>query len=943
MDKLRKIAGATSVALVATSIATITTEVSAADSDIVLSEVMYHSADGTTDDDDDYDYIELANRGDEPVDLAGWTLDDAVEFVFTDSFVMNPGDYVVIAESGAAFAERYGVAPYGEWDGKLKNSSETIELRSPDAVLVDILEYNDDPPWPAPADGGGPSLERLDLGRANTGGDDDAANWLASPDDFGTPGAPNSVTLSGPVILSTDDGDERPAAGADISISATIANADDVILTYLVDFGDTVDVPMFDDEASVGGAGDGTYTASIPAQAARSLVRYVVTATDDNGTNTSPAASDTIDYHGLVVADPNEPTDIPVLDYFITDADYDLLLGRYRFTDNTVPIVVAFGDTVIDNATIRVRGNATRSLDKPSMRIEFPRGHLMAFGDRLEEPVDEFNLFWRNDIKADVGWELAEELGFARVDFFGLRVYRNSTFWGTGAYLSALDGRWRDANGYDDAAVYKGRRLMAADRTPAFTANRFEKDEGAEGDFTDIWELSNLVVDRKSNQQFSDLMEALDVPAVINYWAYVSFLNQVNSDRKNFYLIRDDEGTGRWHVNPWDLNTPTGAGNLWSNGMPLIEQLNEYDEFREMHARRLRSMIDTYSAEDLIQRFDDKFVVAEQAFDDDRAIWRQGFASAKFRSTWVDRVPVRFEFFERNTDTRRRSLPVSQSEQRPIEITAVTPATPGLPATVEITNTSTTESFDLSGWTFGGIELTIAAGTVLLPGATAVVTDDDIEFRAATDGVFAVGEFDELPEEGTVTLADTAGQVVSTFPYGGPDIDGDTVDNEVDNCPVEPNPGQEDGDGDGIGDACDDDPEDGPSGDLDGDSVPNDVDNCPNVANPGQDDEDADGVGDACAPVDALVTEGGANRPTVTVVMTPGTLTTTWTTLGDPSEKYQFRIRKNSGPYTQEQVVGALEKVVTGLDDGAAYKIQVRARVGGSWSRWTGVEIPPRT
>ena len=57
--------------------------------------------------------------------------------------------------------------------------------------------------------------------------------------------------------------------------------------------------------------------------------------------------------------------------------------------------------------------------------------------------------------------------------------------------------------------------------------------------------------------------------------------------------------------------------------------------------------------------------------------------------------------------------------------------------------------------------------------------------------------------------------------------DGDTVRDDIDNCPTIANGGQEDADQDGIGDACD---------------------NCPENANPDQTDFDGDGIGDVCDP-----------------------------------------------------------------------------------------------
>lgn len=81
-----------------------------------------------------------------------------------------------------------------------------------------------------------------------------------------------------------------------------------------------------------------------------------------------------------------------------------------------------------------------------------------------------------------------------------------------------------------------------------------------------------------------------------------------------------------------------------------------------------------------------------------------------------------------------------------------------------------------------------------------------------------------------------------------PDIEGDGIDNEVDNCPYTPNPGQEDDDGDDKGNVCDNCPDvvNPSQADTDNDGVGDLCDNCPSVANPDQGDCDGDGEGNAC-------------------------------------------------------------------------------------------------
>jgi hypothetical protein len=69
-----------------------------------------------------------------------------------------------------------------------------------------------------------------------------------------------------------------------------------------------------------------------------------------------------------------------------------------------------------------------------------------------------------------------------------------------------------------------------------------------------------------------------------------------------------------------------------------------------------------------------------------------------------------------------------------------------------------------------------------------------------------------------------------------------------DNCPDDPNAGQEDGDQDGAGDVCDNCPGKANPGqeNSDGDDLGNACDNCPLVTNPDQSNVDLDPYGDVC-------------------------------------------------------------------------------------------------
>lgn len=198
---------------------------------IVISEIMYHPPDNGTNDNQLHEFIELQNITSSAVPLfdpihseSRWRLRDAVDFDFPPNVTMAPFSFLVIvsfdpardAAAREAFQARYG--PQSQWLGpflgKLDNSSESVRLFRPDPpqtapspnsglvpyILIDRVKYSDIAPWPAEADGTGPSLQRLN---PNAYGNE-PANWFASG--F-TPGRSHL-----PVNNSDSDGDGMPDA-----------------------------------------------------------------------------------------------------------------------------------------------------------------------------------------------------------------------------------------------------------------------------------------------------------------------------------------------------------------------------------------------------------------------------------------------------------------------------------------------------------------------------------------------------------------------------------------------------------------------------------------------------------------------------------------------------------------------------------------------------------
>ncbi|MTA39920.1 MAG: hypothetical protein F2560_02655, partial [Actinobacteria bacterium] len=139
------------------------------DGQIFISEVNYRDVSGL----DSGDYLEIHNGGTSDVSLNQWCI-SGVDFCFQDNTVLAAGATVVV--------------PSTQFDGKLNNEGESLELRDSVDNLVDEVKYSSVPTWAYMSAGRGHTLHR-NRDQADAGKE---AMWIT---DVPSPGGIYNPTL----------------------------------------------------------------------------------------------------------------------------------------------------------------------------------------------------------------------------------------------------------------------------------------------------------------------------------------------------------------------------------------------------------------------------------------------------------------------------------------------------------------------------------------------------------------------------------------------------------------------------------------------------------------------------------------------------------------------------------------------------------------------------
>lgn len=163
--------------------------------DVVINEVLYDPPTGGS------DFVEIYNRSQKVLSLAGWLLaneddgvvDDRVP-ITTEALLLLPGAYLLLTEDAEITRSAYPLAHadrFRETDlPSYNNGTGTVVLLGPDSALLDRFTYDDDLHFELLNTTEGVSLERIDPARPS----DDPSNWHSAAADvgFATPGYVNS-------------------------------------------------------------------------------------------------------------------------------------------------------------------------------------------------------------------------------------------------------------------------------------------------------------------------------------------------------------------------------------------------------------------------------------------------------------------------------------------------------------------------------------------------------------------------------------------------------------------------------------------------------------------------------------------------------------------------------------------------------------------------------
>lgn len=542
-------------------------ETAADDRDVIINEIHYHP----DSDLEKEEFIELYNRGGEPVDLGGWTFSQGIQFIFPAPTVLPPDGYLlVVRDSSAVAAFAPGVTLLGNYEGELANKGERLTLFNRQGDAVDSVKYQDSPPWPTSPDGQGSSLERI----SPAGPASDLRNWMAAVPAGGgsgkamTPGRRNSVfsPVLPPFVEQAAWEPAWPKPGEDVTVTAFISDETDVDRVDLIyqpvrwnaQNQSESTLPL---RRAAGTPRSGVWRVTVPGQPDRTLVRFRLRVENAAGVERVYPAP--------------------------TEARHTLSYFHYQDTETSqlpLAFVYDFGKPDSQNA---FRGDSTFIIRRPGAAgwevfdhiIITPRkgGYNVFFLKHYEmEGMSQVNVvseYKPRYILAEwLSYQVHRSLGVlaGNVDHYRL-IYNNQN---AGYYLmfeqpnkTFIERNGLNNNGNLYKIIYSFDRSLSESNI----ARQHLKKTNLRAGNADVIDMVVNLNTLRGDAQRAYIEANLAVQEIMNYFVGCQLTSDWDGYFNNHFVYHDTEDSGLWYIFPWDKDKTWGDSDAYQNILPYYD------------------------------------------------------------------------------------------------------------------------------------------------------------------------------------------------------------------------------------------------------------------------------------------------------------------------------------------------------------------------------------
>jgi hypothetical protein len=485
----------------------------------------------------------------------------------------------------------------------------------------------------------------------------EAAGRMTLPANPGTPALPNSRAAQNapPVIYEVSHRPVLPAVNEPVVVTARVQDPDGVssfLLTYRVDSSGSSSTITLRDDGLMGDAvaGDGLFSATLPGQAAGTLVAFYLQATD----RFSPAATarypaDAPTQECLVRFGETTPTgNFPVYRLWMTQATFDAWTSRLKLDNTPNPVTFVLGDRRVIHFTKALfagspyiaPGFSTPAGNRCGYSIMFPDDDPFLGGEDLVLDWPGGHGGENTAIQEQMAYWIADRMNlpFSYRHFIRLHVNGVTDMQRGGIFEAIIQpaGDFLDQWSYGDADgdFYKIDRAFEfndsnskvadpmprlqpylttnlATGAPQYKTERYrwtwlKRSYDSVLDYTNLFVLVDALNSASPEPYTAQTAALLDVPEFMGMFAFEHIINNFDSwghnIGKNMYMYKPERGP--WQLYAFDLdwlmlvaarNSSTYSalnGPLFSSDDPTVTRLYNHPPFRRAYFQAVQAAVD---------------------------------------------------------------------------------------------------------------------------------------------------------------------------------------------------------------------------------------------------------------------------------------------------------------------------------------------------------------